>query len=479
MFFKNKIVVYLITRYLTYGLQFFISMVVAVRLGPYYLGLYGIIQLILNYASQFNWGIPHSLNVLLVHNKNDEKKQNSLIFNSLVLFSFLNILLVFLLLFAKFMGKAMVGDLDLNRYLIILVLIAGITYYNSIFSTVIRFRNKVNQLSIVGSIPVLIDLIIIWFFEKEGLVYALTISNLVSCVISTAYFRFIGAFPKIRLCLFSKKQQIEIFKKGLYLFMYNSCLYFMLLGVRTIVSSNYPLQEFGYFTFSFTIVNAVMLLLNSLDIIIFPKVIDRLSNVKKDVCYNTLKTLRVCYISTSHLLIYIALAVFPLFLKFFPQYENAISTMNMIALAVLMRSNSYGYNSLLIARNYEKIASHISMISLIISLLLGFFMAIVLHVPSSNIVISVLLAYLFCSYLMTYYGEKVLSNRLTYRSVFKRCFPLIIFLPYILALLISIMEKENLIILPLIVYLILNKNDVINIKDYVLKMIKSPNVIDL
>ena len=54
-----------------------------------------------------------------------------------------------------------------------------------------------------------------------------------------------------------------------------------------------------------------------------------------------------------------------------------------------------------------------------------------------------------------------------------------IFLPYILALLISIMEKENLIILPLIVYLILNKNDVINIKDYVLKMIKSPNVIDL
>ena len=144
-----------------------------------------------------------------------------------------------------------------------------------------------------------------------------------------------------------------------------------------------------------------------------------------------------------------------------------------------MRSNSYGYNSLLIARNYEKIASHISMISLIISLLLGFFMAIVLHVPSSNIVISVLLAYLFCSYLMTYYGEKVLSNRLTYRSVFKRCFPLKIFLPYILALLISIMEKENLIILPLIIYLILNKNDVINIKDYVLKMIKSPNVIDL
>ena len=51
MFLKNKIVVYLITRYLTYGLQFFISMVVAVRLGTYYLGLYGIIQLILNYAN--------------------------------------------------------------------------------------------------------------------------------------------------------------------------------------------------------------------------------------------------------------------------------------------------------------------------------------------------------------------------------------------------------------------------------------------
>ena len=454
-------------------------MVVAVRLGPYYLGLYGIIQLILNYANQFNFGIPHSLNVLLVHNKNDEKKQDSLIFNSLVLFSFLNVFLVVLLLIVKLMGLTKYGEIDIDRYLIILVLIAGITYYNSIFSTVIRFRNKVNQLSIVGSIPVIIDLSIIWFFEKEELVWALTITNFISCILSAFYFRVVGAFPRKKIGIGDRKLQEEIFRKGIYLFMYNSCLYFMLLGIRTIVSSNYPLQEFGYFTFSFTIVNAVMLLLNSLDIIIFPKVIDRLSNVKKEVCYNTLKTLRVCYISTSHLLIYIALVVFPLFLKFFPQYENAISTMNMIALAVLMRSNAYGYNSLLIARNYEKIASHISMISLIISLLLGFFMAIVLHVPSSNIVISVLLAYLFCSYLMTYYGEKILSSQLTYRSVFKRCFPLKIFIPYILALLISILEKENLIILPLIVFLILNKKDIINIKDYVLKMIKSPNVIDL
>lgn len=84
---KNKVFVYLFTRYFTYGLQFVMSLIIAVRLGPYYLGIYGIIQLILNYINQINFGIPHSLNVLLVHNKQNLKKQNSLILNSIVLYS--------------------------------------------------------------------------------------------------------------------------------------------------------------------------------------------------------------------------------------------------------------------------------------------------------------------------------------------------------------------------------------------------------
>ncbi len=35
---KNKIVIYVTTRYITYALQFLLSLAIAVRLGPFYLG---------------------------------------------------------------------------------------------------------------------------------------------------------------------------------------------------------------------------------------------------------------------------------------------------------------------------------------------------------------------------------------------------------------------------------------------------------
>ena len=39
---KNKVMLYMLTRYVTYGMSFFVSMYAANRLGPYYYGVLGI-----------------------------------------------------------------------------------------------------------------------------------------------------------------------------------------------------------------------------------------------------------------------------------------------------------------------------------------------------------------------------------------------------------------------------------------------------
>lgn len=88
LFFKNKIVVYLLTRYCTYALQFIVSLIIAAKLGPYHLGVYGFFTLILNYFSQINLGIQHSLDVLLAHNKVDKEKSNNFIINSFTTYRF-------------------------------------------------------------------------------------------------------------------------------------------------------------------------------------------------------------------------------------------------------------------------------------------------------------------------------------------------------------------------------------------------------
>ena len=71
---NNKIIVYLTSRYAIYGLQFIIGMVVAGKLGPFYMGVYGFLQMVLMYINNINLGIPHSLNVFLIHNKDNQEK---------------------------------------------------------------------------------------------------------------------------------------------------------------------------------------------------------------------------------------------------------------------------------------------------------------------------------------------------------------------------------------------------------------------
>lgn len=477
--FRNKVIVYLFTRYLTYGLQFIIALIIADRLGPYYLGVYGLLQLIINYFEQINFGIPHSLNVLLVHNKNNRKIQDSYTLNSLVIFSYINIIALGVTLFLYFKGGITWGDYKIHHYLLIIVFIAILCYYNSIFSIVVRFRNKVNILSLIGTIPVIANLVVIFFFREDNLVHALLVTNLCAYCINLFIFRLVGAIPRLRLGEISCKYQLTVVKKGIFLFLYNSCFYFILIGVRTLISKNYTIEEYGYFTFSYTIANAVLLLLASLNTIIFPKVIDMMSGDDLEEKKNALQKLRIGYITTANLLIYLALICFPLVTKIISKYEPALISMNLTALAVLMNTNSYGYISLLIAQNKEKQTSVISGIALIMSLVTGYILVYVFHIEFSYVVLSVMCGYLLFALLGYYYGNKELFGNSNLKKAIIDFFPLKFSLPYIVAVIISILNLENLIWIPLVIFSIMNYKDFNYLVIIIKKLVKQPNIIDV
>ena len=259
------------------------------------------------------------------------------------------------------MGEIKWGDYKIDNFLLIIVFTTVCIYYNSVLTMVVRFRNRVNTLSIIGTIPVLFNFLVVFLFSEEALVYALLISTLVSYALTLIIFYYVNAFPKISIHSLSVACQKILINKGLYLFLYNSCFYFILIGVRTLISSNYSVEEFGYFTFSFTLANAVLLLLGSLNTIIFPKTLDMMSCNDVDQKKEALRKLRVGYITSANLLIFLAMTCFPLVTMLFPKYEAALTSMNLIALAVLMNTHSYGYTSLLIAQNKEKLTSFISL----------------------------------------------------------------------------------------------------------------------
>lgn len=80
---KNPAILYVISRYATYAIQFINSLFIAVYLGPYYLGIWGFINLVLGYLAQLNLGIPHSLNVIVSVNKDKEEYAQKVIGNGL------------------------------------------------------------------------------------------------------------------------------------------------------------------------------------------------------------------------------------------------------------------------------------------------------------------------------------------------------------------------------------------------------------
>ena len=476
---NNKILVYVASRYITYALQFLLSLVIAVRLGPFYLGVFGIVNLVISYFGQVNFGIPHALNIFLIHNKNNRAVGDLFSYNALILYTYQNFLIVLGVVFLVYFGWSRWGVNNLGQYLFLIIPISVLTYYNSILTTILRVRNYVNALSLIGSLGVLLNICIVWFYTEEPLVHALVFANLVSSILTAIICINKGVFPKRSTWTFSIKIQKNILHKGIYLFLYNSCFYFILIAIRTIISSNYSIEQFGYFTFSFTIANAIMLLLDSFNTILYPKMIDLLSSNDNVQRANTLNKMRVGYISTSHMLIYLAMICFPILVWLIPKYQPALTSMNMIALAVLMNTNSYGYSNLLIAQNKEKQAGFISAISLALNIFLGLILAKVACVQYSYVIIATLLAYMVSSFLMSFEGDAIITGKKNIKYSLKHFFPVRMFIPYFTALIISIYKLEYLVFLPFLIYTILNYRDYQYILTVALKLVRKPNIIDV
>lgn len=476
---KNKIILYLFSRYGTYILQFAISIIIAAKLGPYYLGVYGFMQLLINAFSQMNWGVHSSLNVLIVHNRNDRQKCDDYVGNSIFIYGLISLVVIALFLYVIFADVTIDNKYSINvlHYFLICVIVIA-QYYSLLFLTILRVKNKVISLALAQSSNVLLNLLVVFFFDKEALIYALLICNLLSLL---SYFVFVKKdklIPNLWQISYCKTIQKEILTKGFYLFLYNSCFYFILISIRTFISRSYTVSEFGLFNFSYTLANAALLLLDALTLIILPKIIDLLSSKNYKKIDNTIRDIRISFVAASHFLIYIAMLFFPLVIYLMPKYSEALTSLNLIALSILMNTNNYGYSAFLIAQNKEAIFACISFTSLVINILVAAVLVNVCQVGFSYVILAVMVTYL-CFSIMTVAMSKKLMGLLNWADVLKSFFPIRLLAPYTVALAISLLELSNFIFLPLLCFLLFNIKDIRAMWGLGKRLIRNPNIADL
>ena len=473
---RNKIFLYLSTRYIIYATQFIGMILVSTSLGPYNYGRWGFILLMFNYFTIINWGIPSSVNVLLVQNKNDIGKEKDYISSALVaLFTLVG--MVFIVAFIYYIKPFNIFiKYHIGTYFYIICVTAIINYFNDVFGKIYRIKNKLFELSLNQSLFPIYIVLIVFVFSSETLLSALLFGYFILSIVSFLIYiarKAISFGGKPR-----KEYVLLILTKGFFLFLYNSCFYLILTTTSTIISIYYSVEDYGYYMFSYSLGHSVLLILDALTFIAFPKIIDIFYRGTKEEIINTMGKIRINYVIFSHGLMYLAFALFPFFMQMIPSYSKALPALCLTALGVLLNTNSFGYNTYLIAQNDEKYIAGVSFVSLVVNVLICILIAYN-KAPFYYVVFGMMISYIFFSLLCANRAMKMLNINSNTIILLRSIFPLSILIPFLLGILIVWGNYYYLSFIPFLLYFILNIGVIKEIICTFKLLASNPNYIDL
>lgn len=476
--FRNPIFSYIFSRYLTYGVQFVNSVLIAVLLGPLYLGIWGFISLIVQYLAQTNFGISHSTNAIISTKKDNHRYISIIVNNS---FSMTAVLcgLVLIVFCLNYVTSWNIGaKYDFLHYSWFVALIAITAYYNSLYSTIFRVYGKLKEIAFNQSIFPVLTVLLLPFFKGELLLKMMVWVYLISNVVSLLIYVVNSPF-RIKMSLSLKVWKI-IQRKGLYLFIYNSCFYLIIISTRTFISTYYTIEDFGVFTFAFSLGNVILLMFDSFSFVIFPKVLNKFYNASLLESASFLDKIRKSYITGTHFIVHIVILVFPCFLYMFPSYSSALGCFRLIVLTLALLTNSFGYQGLLIAKNREKLLGIVSLCCLGTNVAISLFLILAVKVKYQDVILATTLSYLSYSISISYFGNRLLGRSSSLLKSISTILPVNLLIPFLISLTFTLFELDNLyFFIPLLLFIILNYDRYMDMKNSILSLANNPKLTEI
>lgn len=478
---KNKVFWYMGTRYLTYALQFFTTLLIAVILGTEGFGIWSFLILIVNFFNIVDWGIPNSLSVLLVQEKSNEDGRRRYITSGVALLAGMSFVALILFVFARYVRVPLLAKYEAGSYLPYLLVIVVLAYYNKLFQSVYRVRNRLFEVAFGQSIvPVAMFLMVVIIRENriDYLIGAYVVGNVLALIL------YILRGEVALTSRFSKRDLLVLGTKGIWLFLYNSAFYFIMYVMSVGVSRWYTVEEYGMYNFAYTVSSAIVLLVDSFTFIVFPKMIDVLRTQDKEYCKQTLSKIRVNYTTVIHLLVYLILPVFYILCLFLDGYSDSCRAMCLSALALIPYSNAFGLNTYLIANNRERVLSLVSLGCLVLNVFLFVILTKLLRVPYDMVFLAVIISYTVYSLVCAILTNSKLSDvRSGFLYNIRYTYPFRQIVPYIIAL-ISVFvgvyfECPYLLLLPSVCFLICNKSEMKQVMGVFRSIVERPQLIDL
>ena len=476
--FKNKVLLFIFSRYGTYVIHFVNSLFIAVYLGPYYLGIWGFITLVVSYLNHLNFGVIHSVTAIISIRKSEELYVQKVIGTAISMLIGLSIILILFFTINEVFNLNFGDKYNFSRYALIVILIAVLAHFNNLLSAIFRVYGKLFEIAFQQTMLPLLLLCAIIFFKKDQLLWALVGANFLAFL--AAFVLYVVKSPVKLKPIFNYDLFKTIQIKGWHLFIYNTSFFFIVISTRSFVSGFYSVEEFGYFTFAFTLANVMLLLLQAFSYLITPKLLNRFASGNNSQNSIMLRKLRDAYVTTSHLLIHIAILFFPLFIVFFPQYDISSEAFKLIALSIVLYTNSFGYSGLLIAKGYEKKLGRVAFLALTINVIVALVLIKIFNVSFTLVIISTMISYFIYVFILGFMGRKMLELNTSFLSVLKDIYPMRLLLPYLVSLILVIFSVPDVYFtLSLLLFLFLNFKVILKLKDVAKSIIVNPNFINI
>ncbi|WP_320113083.1 oligosaccharide flippase family protein [Draconibacterium orientale] len=475
---KNKVLYYIFSRYATFFIQFINSLFIAVFLGPYYLGIWGFIRLVIEYLNQINLGISHSVNAIISIHNNKEWYIKKIIGTSITMLISLSLFIILFFIANKLLNLNIGSKYNFSTYAPAVAAIGILAYFNSLFSNIFRVYGKVTEIAINQSAFPVLMLITILIFRGENLLWALVGANFIAFLLSFILYLYktpVNLRPQF-ICRLAKTIQT----KGWHLFVYNTSFYLIIISTKSFISGYYSVEEFGYFTFAYSLANVVLLLLQSFSFLIFPKLINRMANAANEKVLELLVIVRDLYVTSSHLLAHVAILLIPVFILYFPQYQKAENVFKLTALTVVLYSNAFGYSSLLIAKRNEKKLGYFALMALAFNIISIWVLAELFNVNFEFVILGTMLANFIYIFLLTYTGRKKMDLKTDTFIILKDTYPIRLFIPFFLSLFLIILTTNGFFFLiPIVLFIILNNKELVKIGQVLKRIISNPLIINI
>lgn len=417
------------------------------------------------------------MTVLLVKNKDNKSEQANYEATAMMFLALVSLFVVGIALYYYFFGIPLVDKYDLGNLFYAVLVIAILQYFNDYLLKVYRAKGKMFGFTFYQSIIPIFLFTSVFLSQGKQLILYLTLSYVFGHLLSLFFF-IIGKGININgKPTFSKGKVIVT--KGFLLFVYNFCFYMIIVSTKTLIGTYYPVKEFGYFTFSYTLANAALLLLTAFSSLVTPKLIDKFNTNNTDSINRTVSLLRINYIYLSHGLMYAAMMFFPILLFFMPQYSETLRVLNLTALATVLYTNSFGYTSFLMSKNREKSLARNALISLIVNILLVLMLILIIKVNYEYVVLGTLISYIVFAYLTVYSGKKELQQPIGFFDIMKECFPRGVLIPLVVAVCITSLNNGYLMFIPLLIFVLMNIKEIKEIIISFKRILNKPEIVDV